>query len=65
MIIQTNVWFCERCNKIHSETEEVRVYEDPIVCLPKGWEYYYTASRRGDGFLFCDDCWGKENRRKV
>lgn len=55
MIIQTNTWICEKCGKIETTTEEVGMYDDPVVMPPKGDEetsWYINDEDK----LVCIDC---------
>ncbi len=59
MIIQTNTFICENCDKIVSTTERTAVADDPVVSVPKGWDYNEV-----DIFV-CDNCILKENQMKA
>jgi len=37
MIIQTNVFICDECKTVHSETKIHFCFSDPIIDLPNGW----------------------------
>lgn len=55
MIIQTNIYTCDICQKMETETDKVAPYSDPLVSMPKGWELV-------EGFEFdiiCEKCAGK------
>lgn len=54
MIIQTNLYICDVCAKIESETNEVSLFSDPLVS--NGWDYIKCNDFSA---LACLDCLGK------
>ena len=54
-IYQTNLWVCEVCSSIHTTTEEVTPFSDPVVGHPdnKEWEYITVGKHE---LLACPEC---------
>jgi hypothetical protein len=51
MIIQTNTFTCEKCNKVESTSVSTSIYDDPVVIPPReGWWY------DEDDRLCCPEC---------
>lgn len=49
MIIQVNAYICDKCQSTTSLSQQVTIYEDPVVGLPKGWMEIC-------GDLVCPEC---------
>ena len=58
MIIQTNTWICENCEKIESTSEETDMYSDPVVTPPKDRAWAIEPKK---DMLFCPECLRKES----
>ena len=55
MIIQSNVFVCEKCDEIVAITQSVSPFDDPVVVPPAGWGY----AKDGNTYC-CADCLVKE-----
>lgn len=51
-IIQTNIFICEKCERMASISSDVSAYSDPIVTLPDDWE----LGTDDEGKLYCPSC---------
>jgi hypothetical protein len=38
-VYQTNIFICDGCGKIESQTKEEDLYGDPVINPPEGWTY--------------------------
>lgn len=48
-VYQTNIFICDSCGKIESQTKEEDLYGDPVINSPEDWRN-----------LVCSDCLGLE-----
>ena len=62
MIIQTNTFICEVCERMESVTKEVGIYDDPVISFPENtkWGYRYIING-GDDKLRCPECFERIN----
>jgi hypothetical protein len=51
IVIQTNTFICQRCNKIVSISETADIWCDPTISPPEGWGYLEDESD-----FVCDKC---------
>lgn len=60
MIIQVNIWICEKCGKLETTIDQSDIYSDPIVLPPNNekWDYIEVD---GKELLCCQDCLEKTN----
>lgn len=58
MIVQTNTWICEVCDRVASTTEIVSPYSDPVVTPPSGEEWCYVIVDDCER-LACPSCTGR------
>lgn len=61
MIIQTNVWICDKCSHIEYTAEQVMAWSDPVVTPPKGvnWSYEFITDEYGKELQVCNACFDK------
>ena len=58
-IYQTNVFVCEKCDRIQSKTTKVSLYDSWLVNPPEDEDWDYTLIN-GKEVLICPDCLFKE-----
>lgn len=59
-IFQTTLWVCAECNRVESNTQEVNLFDDPMVDFPpnkdgcvEAWGFAYIG---GMPKIVCPDC---------
>ncbi len=65
MIIQTNIFKCEEsgCYAITATSEEVSVYDGPVVTPPVGWSSGSSEITGMDWVIRCPNCFERARKR--
>ncbi len=59
-IIQINVWICEVCGLVATQSHETTPYSDPVVIPPERWGYVGELPNEK---LACSECLAKEGTK--